>query len=528
MRRAVLFVIILILLCAAASAEPWTYYDPISDEWVRVGIDPQLGISFPAPTLPISGYPAITVGVNNFTDNASSSSTTVVVDIGTPNAGSVIRCDIKYSNSATFTSVADNVNSGVYLPEISRLRRQDHSYVYGSYYKENVAASDTTITLTYSPAETNGGIYCEELRGTPSTYALDSSVMQSRTNTSTNPANGNSYTPFANNEIVISAGQIQSGTNTAGTNFTLDANTNNLYSEHWVQTTKTATTGPYTDASSVSYGIGMAAYGQNHAGTCGASAIIDWNGCGSSFTTGTVQASTYGDQAQPNADKLAHPPGIVFSGSGTGLSCNTSAYQPLATTRSCPFYSGTGAGSNTLGLDHASGTAGGLALYFDTTNGDTTASTCIQTTASPGVSSACPGGSCGLDSFVIFGGDNTGNADYVNLAWGAGAAHPWQMEPKCGGTPTYTGTNLWAANSKYFVVNKYHQAGQHEIYIYTGCGASPPLLLHITSSCTISGGGPADQIHLGNGGNDTWSTGADWYYGAVCLDYIYGTGCTQP
>ena len=112
-----------------------------------------------------AAFPPITLGVHAAHDNGASTATTVVVGPMTPTAGSTIVCDVKYTTSANLTSVADNVNSGVYQIAASMLRDPNHSFVLGTFYKENVAASATTITLTYTATGTNGQMACREWKG---------------------------------------------------------------------------------------------------------------------------------------------------------------------------------------------------------------------------------------------------------------------------------------------------------------------------------------------------------------------------
>ena len=52
--------------------------------------------------------------IHGQTSNGSGSSTTAAVTIGTPTAGDGIICEVSFSHSSTFVSVADNVNAGNY------------------------------------------------------------------------------------------------------------------------------------------------------------------------------------------------------------------------------------------------------------------------------------------------------------------------------------------------------------------------------------------------------------------------------
>jgi len=485
---------------------------------------PMMGQSLPIGGIPVgSSYPAITVGIHGNHDNGASSATTVVQSgsdwassNATPTAGSTIYCDVKTPNTgaAYYISVADNVNSGNYFPAVAGFREPNHNYQYSSFYKENVAASATTITATFGNGSggTHAQIACAEIKGAPATYAADTSIVQSRQTASTNPSNPNSYTPYNNNEIVWSGLTWDAGSLTAGTNYTLLDSASALAHEYWIQTTKTATTGAFADSSSSDYGIGMFAFGQNHAGTCGVSGVIDWNGGtnGGTPAAADLQASTWGMQAQPSAE-ISYNPGWVVGGSG-GTTYNTAAYQALANSVTCPFYSGSGTGTNTLGLDHAGG--GGTAspqLYFYTSASTVTLGACMSTTATAVTSKS-------LDAIAIHGGDIVGNTDYVNLQWN-GSGNKWAIETHSG---TVNSTNTWSTGQQYWILLKYVQAGVHTISIYTGCGNNPTLLETMTAPGSTSGGGAADIFNFAYAGNDTWSTG-HWYTGAVKMDILYGS-----
>ena len=461
-----------------------------------------------------ASYPAITIdGSVHGSAVCAGSQTTCTVDIGTPTAGDTIDCDIVFNHNATYTAtlVSDNVNSGQYQPFISRIRETSGTNYYANYYKENVAASDTTITLTIGSAQTNSAISCRAIKGVPSTYSADSSVAQSVSATGTNPANGNSYTPAQNNSIVFSGMQSDSGTVTAGSGFQIIDTVSRLFPQYQIQTTATGTTGPFNNGTSSLYAIGMSAFGQNHAGSCGATMVGDWNGGmnGATPATADVQASQHGGQKQPNCVNSTKCPQVVVVNSGTGLTYNTSAYQAFPNSITCPFYSGSGTGTNTLGLDHAGGGGTGqVAIKFETTQDAVSFAVCVSTTAT-----AVAGKS--LDTLSITGGDITGGLDYVLLQWN-GSSNKWVNESKCGST---TSTNTWSTNQQYLIMPTFHRAGQHTIDIYTGCGNNPTHLETITAACSTAGGGYADNINLGYAGNDTWATG-HWYFGAYCVDIL--------
>jgi len=343
--------------------------------------------------LTVVGYPALALGAHARTDNSTTSSAAVVVSLGTPKAGSTIVCGFAFSNSAAFVSLVDNVNSGNYQPAASMMREAGHNYIQGIYYRENVAASATTVTLTYSPAETHGRMECAEIQNTPTSYAFDSNVVAGQAISGANPITGGSVVPTIAGEFIYAGLSESGGTVSAGTNFTLlDAMTGTSSAqwvpEYWIQTSAASTNGPYSDSTSASYGDQIVAFAPQQGGTCGVSAVMDWTGGtnGSAITAAALQSSTKGGAAQPNSDRAydggnsdRHAPGWVYTGSAIKFS--SSAYAPLQTTRTCPFY--TGSGSGTLGLDlPTSDTSGtGPSYYFDAISNTVTAWACISTTA---------------------------------------------------------------------------------------------------------------------------------------------------
>jgi hypothetical protein len=467
---------------------------------------------------------AITLGVHCATNNGASSVTTVVCGPMTPTAGSTIYCDMRFPFT-TLTSVADNVNPGVYQPAFTRLRASNFNDFLASYYKENVSGAATTITLTYGTAGANAIMACKEIQGVPRSYALDSSVMQSRAVNGTNPTNPNNYTPFANNEIVLSDAYILTGAVTAGTSFTLLDQTATLNPEYWLQTTATATTGAFVDASTTDSAVGMAAFGPNVNGYCDSTMIIPWDGGsnGVTPTTTTLQNSTHGGQAQPNADGIAaaRRPGWVIVASAADITYTTAAYSPLATTRNCPFYSGSGTGA--VGLDRDTVAVGGnVAYYFETAQPRVTLGACISTTT--------PVTNTGTaDILHISGGHNTGNPDYALLQWNSGGtagSAKWGLESP--GATTATSTTNWVQGTWYWIRLEYNQASLHKLYIYTfsgsKCSGTPTLQETLTkANGAVAGGGPADNFGYFIGGSMTYASGTHWYIGASAGDILYGS-----
>lgn len=458
----------------------------------------------------VGSFASMSLGVHGFTDNGASTATSVAVAIGTPAAGSTIYCDIRYPNGSTFTTVTDNCNSGNYQPLLADIRPPGGTTKYATYYKENVAACSTTVTAAWTTTGTNGQIHCKEIKGGRATFAADTSVAQSVSTTSTNPANTNSYTPYGDNEMVLSGGLVSSGTVTAGSGFTLLDASSAMNPEYQIQATKTATTGQLTDSTSTGYAIGMAAFAPDAGGPCDITGLIDWSGGSNGATVAASDAQTSAHGLNSQGTSIFSHFGAFVVASGAGLTYNTAAYQPLATSRNCPFYSGSGTG--TLGLDHASNTAGGVQYWFITQQPNVTAAACISTTAPTGLQSGY-----GLDTMSIHGGFQ-GNGDYVNLQWNS-SSNKWALEAPGGSAGS---TTTWLQNTQYWILLTYKQQGRHTISIYQGCGANPTLQETITATGVVSGGGFADVVNFGNSGNDTWPSSYHWYYGAAIVDILYG------
>ncbi len=484
---------------------------------------PMGGITFVA-----SGFPNLALGVHATTDNAATSTTTVVVSLGTPTAGSTIVCGFSYPSAAGFTSVADNVNTGSYQPAASLMRENNHNYVEGIYYHENAAASATTITLTYTVAGAHARMSCLEIKNTPISYALDSSFLASQALTATNPTSGTTLTPYLANEFLYALLEEDGGTTTAGTNYTfLDTQTATtsaqLLPQYWLQTTATATNAPYSNASAADYSDQMSSFGKQQTGTCGVSTIIDWGG----GTNGNVPAAadlyngTHGDAHQPNADRAAetaygsNAPG-TWVASNTGLKYNTTAYAPLVNTVNCPFYVGSGTTTAAVGVDMPTSVTGvgGDSLTFDTNATTVTAGTCMETTA-PTTASAT------TDVFTLGRGDNS---DYANVQWNTnGTVGTWALEAKSGGT--VSSTFNWVSNTWYWIQLTYvGVTGSHalKVYSFTGskCTGTSTLMGTVTSASAAVG--PPNTLNILQANANTYATGHDFYAGAVKLDYLHG------
>jgi len=464
-----------------------------------------------------AGYAPITIGVHN---NATCASTTSCgVAVGTPSAGSVIYCvAITQINNAVV--VSDSVNSGNYQPLPSRLRDANHDVYLGGYYKENVAASATTVTVS-GFTSSNSQIACEEVKGTRATYTVDSNVIASLAGSGANPNSGTTITPTSNNEIVFS-GLYRAATPTAGTNFTLIDGSGSLWPEYWIQTTATATNGPFTVSASYN-AVAMTAFARNAGGSCSETMIFDWSGAvnTTAVSTTNLAASTHGGAAQANADGVANPPGWNAAGSGITFTTNSLAYSPLANSRTCPFYSGLADGSGLTcvhcGLQFATSTGAGTGggYYFQSNQPNASLWACVATDTPVSHNGT-------IDVLAISGGDNgIDNPDYVNLQMNSnGATTNFALEHLGGGATVYS-TTQWAQNTKYGIRMTYKQAGLHTIEIYNGCGNNPTKLETLTSNSAVSGGGTADKMALFGNAN-SYATGTNFFVGAVALDTLYG------
>ncbi len=466
-------------------------------------------------------FPPITLGVHAATDNGAATATTVVVGPITPTAGSTMVCDVKYTTSANFTSLADNCNSGVYQIAASMLRDANHDFVVGTFYKENVGACATTITLTYTATGTHGQMACREWKGTPATYTFDSSFVAQQAATATNPNSGSTLTPFANGEVLNAVAYDDAGTTTVGACCTalLDA-VSTLSPQYKIQTTATATNGAFVNASGGDYAANMTAFGPNVGGFCDFTGIIDWSGGalgdGATPTVADLNAKTKGMTPQPNADRRIgnNPPGWILAGAAAGLTYSTGAYVPLSRTRRCPFYSGSGTG--TLGLNEASGNPStGATLYFDSTQPKVSLWLCFSTDMGEA------GGTKDLVQLAAVG-SQLGNDDFANVQINDNftpGGRLFALEYK-GGT-TVPSVTTFAQNTNYGLLLTFNQAANHTLKIYNGCGASPTLLETVTATGSISGGAPAGIMSLPSGA-DSFPPGINFKVGAVALDILYG------
>ena len=193
-----------------------------------------------------------TLDVQAHKDNAGVSAATVVVGPITPKAGDGITCEVSFYGGETFTSVADNVNSGSYSAGIAVHKNTAFDQYVGLYYKSGVSGSATTITLTFSKAHTYAAMSCQAWKpSSTATLTLDSSFTQQQDSSGANPITGTARMPSNANEIVIGNLQTDITTPSApGTNFTW-TNVNGsttLFPEYWIQTTATSTNAGQTNA----------------------------------------------------------------------------------------------------------------------------------------------------------------------------------------------------------------------------------------------------------------------------------------
>ncbi len=188
--------------------------------------------------------------VHRVRDNGSTPSYTAVVSIGTPTAGDLITCEVTFDghNSNAVVSVADNRN-GTYGAAVSAHLNTTLVQWFGIYYRENVAGSPTTVTLTTTHSQPWEAISCQAWKGVASSHSLDSGFVQSRDGLwIPNPTTGANKTPAVNGELVMAgAGLYSSGTPTAGQHYSLidSAAASQWWPEYWIQTTATATAANY-------------------------------------------------------------------------------------------------------------------------------------------------------------------------------------------------------------------------------------------------------------------------------------------
>ncbi len=474
--------------------------------------NPVDSLDFVFNTLPVGA--GITLDLHGSKDNGAVSSSTVVVGpIGTPTAGDLIVCEFVFSSASVFANISDNVNSGNYLSAAAIHTNFNTNLRNGIYYKENVAAGNTTITLSYSPASARGAMSCQAWSGARASFALDSSFVQAQQGSGINPNTGSNLTPFGDGRVVIGAVAMNTQTPTAGVNYTLiDPNTTTkLFPEYWIQSSKTATAGNFNAASDSWYNQ-MAAFAPSSLGYCDSAVILDWNGGIDGATIGLtdLEASTKGGRKQPLSD--THAGNWQLNGPATGMTYSATAYRPFARSLDCPAYSGSGTG--TVGVKYSTTQAAHSAQYnFETSSPAVSAATCFSTDL-PNNDLGGPN-----DVFTLYGNTGVGSMDFDNVVvWGSGASLMIYMES---GTAS-TGPNIpILSGHDYWIYLKYVKNGTHVLKVYDGCGANPTLLGTITHAAAANTS-LSNYLIVGNAGALTSTQGKNYYYGAVKLDYMYG------
>ena len=193
--------------------------------------------------------PTITLDVSAGANNSFTSASTVVVGPMTPSAGDGITCEYLFPATVNLVSITDNVNSGNYL---SATPGGGNGFLEGIYYMSGVQGSATTITLTLSGSVALAAMNCQAWKpASAGALTPDFTMVQQALGTTANPTTGAALTPAGINEVVIANMANQSGTtSTAGASYTLIPYGTNKYgwAEYQIQTTATATNGPFTMA----------------------------------------------------------------------------------------------------------------------------------------------------------------------------------------------------------------------------------------------------------------------------------------
>src|SRR5271157_4372042 len=271
--------------------------------------------------------------VHGVQDNGPSASTTAILSIGTPTATDLIACEVSFISTGgnTLVSVADNEN-GTYAAAIPAHLNTALGQWFGIYYKENVAASPTTVTLTTSQSQAYSAISCQAWTAVATANSLDPAFGQLQDGVAMpNPTTGANQTSAVNGELVIAAvGLHTAGTPTQGASYTLiDGATSTLWwPEYWVQTTATPTAGNFTWPSD-SFTDMMAAFRPSTAPTLVSVAVTPVN---ASIAAGTQQqftaTGTYSDgskQNVTNAVTWTSTATAVATINGTGLASGVAA-----------------------------------------------------------------------------------------------------------------------------------------------------------------------------------------------------------
>ncbi len=191
---------------------------------------------------------AITLHSNAATDNGSTHATSVVVTGLAVSSGDLITCQYVYNDTGgAIISMSDTIN-GAYSILIPRTDNSTVGNYGGMYYFQNSGSqASATITLHYTNSEPFTAMSCQSWTGVATTGNIIDKTQQ-QNGTTSNPATGSNLTPSGNGELIIVNGFFDFQTPTQGTNYTLVGNnTASLqFSEYWIQTSATATNGPWT------------------------------------------------------------------------------------------------------------------------------------------------------------------------------------------------------------------------------------------------------------------------------------------
>lgn len=465
-----------------------------------------------------ASFPALTLGVHSTCSTAAG--TTCAVALGTVAAHSTIWCWAQTASPLNITSVADNVNSGNYAQFNKPMRESGHNYIIWSWYKPNVTAGSTTVTMTYGAGQ--GEMACLEVKGTPaSTHVMDGSFNALQAATGANANSGTSLTPKNNGEMVVASGISDSATAwTAGTNFTLLDSSNPFWHQYWIQTTATATTSPFTNTS-VAYALQTAALVQDNGtyGSCDADMV--WVPTGTSGNTPAVADLVSGTSGwAPQLDSqivfTGTDPNWVLGTSAAHLTYTNSATVGFKTALTCPVYSGNGTGSVVLTHDTTSTTGNGnVQWWFANTNSTVTA---ISAVRSPDWTSASSGT---IDTFEL--GDDSGqfSADYALVQMNAsGASTSFELECKNGAVANQFS---WAAGTWYVFQLHYVQGGQHSVDIWSWDGTTLTTVGSITCTATTAGSGPAVFTGHFVGTSQSYPTGIHFQGGPIKVNLFGGS-----
>lgn len=474
----------------------------------------------------------ITLDTSCAKDNGTTSATSVACGPMTPTAGDAITCELKVPYSASNNlpiSVTDNVNSGKYNVLIGT--RTDFNFDWATYLFENAAASATTITASWTTSAAHGAMSCQAWKGVPTKYSADSTIVESRAATSTNPCTtatcaSPDLTPFDSNRVIVAALDKALTGLSAGTNYTIvNQNVSSTWTpEYWIQTTKTATNAPYQTSTSSAFYDSMGALAPSqYASACSETMIFDWTGGtnGNTVAEADMEAGTKGGHKQANATAYTgNADGSwTFNGATTGLTYATANYQPLSTTRTCPFY--TGSGTGTVGLNYSTTQAAHSAQYnFETTASLVSAGICFSTD----IAAADNGGP--TDSFTIYGNSGFGTADFATFGVNGNGTLYAYLETSSATNATHI---TLTSGNWYWVWLQYQQGSSAllnhtmKVYSFSGAGCQgTPTLLNTLQNAIVANNSFPNRMIIGTSAQTT-TVGKNLKYAAGFLDLMYGS-----